>query len=89
MIRRSEALRVILYVRGSPPADIPLATVPAAFDAQPQPAPDLSQRALSTSGLRTVVEMIVPPAYARRSPGTYALRVPGSAETFGVFSIGG
>jgi hypothetical protein len=77
----------MLFVRGTPPADIPVSTVPVAFDPQPQPVPDLSERSISTRGLDTRVAMIVPPAFARRSPGSYALRVLGSPVTFGVFSI--
>jgi hypothetical protein len=88
-LSRHDTLDVTLYVRGKPPANISLGVISAAFTAGPQPVPDLSERSLSTSGLHAREETIVPPAFAQRSPGTYALHVAGSPVTFGVFGVVG
>ena len=89
VIHPGSSLRVTLFVRGNAPASIPLNIVPATFNATPQPAPDLSVRAISASGFKQRTEVLTPPPYVRTSPGSYALRVRGSATTFAVFGMEG
>jgi hypothetical protein len=87
VIHPSRALRVTLLINGPPPPSIDVLPVPAAFNAEPDPAPQLSEHWLDTGRLHALSLSIAMPMFARMSPGAYVLRIRGSSLTFGAFSI--